>query len=317
MICFCILMLRFAPGRDGGSESALDTLLASKAPDEEMFRYLPNNSHVIVFIRARSVAKSEAFRELSRRLPDPSKWENAFEESTGLPPSQMKRVVLSLRPGNILNASEIVLVCRTDEPIKAADIIANMKHSMQQDEKVRSYTIYTSNVESFCIVRNDLILFGPTATVREILLRDSPPELSSGMETAMRVADFSKDIAYVANAKDMLRKYPWVKSAGLLWSPELRDALIRTDAAAGEVSFGREIDSRETVFCKDIETARELISIQKELAAKIKADTKSSPAMLRVLASTRWSLEGSRIIETSKTDVDTYVEFVQQNQMSR
>jgi hypothetical protein len=117
----------------------------------------------------------------------------------------------------------------------------------------------------------------------------------------------------------MLRKYPWINRAGLAWwSPELGDALIRTDAAAaGEISFGQVIDSRETVFCKDIETARELRSVQKELAAKIKADPKSSPAMLRALASKRWSLEGSRIIETTTTDVDTFVELVQQNQKLR
>jgi hypothetical protein len=283
---------------------------ASK-PDREMMRYLPSNSQLIFSIRPGPVAESEAFR----RLPELRKLETKFEETTGLPTSQLTRVMFGGSAGSHPDATEFVGVCRTKNPVIVADILANMKDSNYREEKAGKYTIYKNDKHAFCVAEKDLVLFGPPRTIRETLLREGPPELSSGLQTAIGEADFSKGVMYVANAKDILRKDSFLQNEGAAgWSQELTDAMIRANAVmVVEMTFSKAIEWRMKICCKDAASAKELKSLKDEAIAKVKADPNTSRPVLKRLASERWSLDSSRLIGTQKIDVDTLVELAEQN----
>jgi len=216
--------------------------------------------------------------------------------------------------GGSEDSDGFVGVCRTNGPVSAADILANMKDSKFREEKVGKYTIHTKNKASFCVAQKDLILFGPSTTIQETLLRKGPPELSTGLQTAIRAADFSKGVVTVANAKDILRKGSRLDStriAGL--SQELADAVIRATAAGVlEITFGKAIEWRVQVCCKDAATARELKKLNDEANTKAEADPNTSKQDLKILASERWSQDESRLIGTGKIDVETVVELIDQ-----
>jgi hypothetical protein len=293
----------------GGGRHYLPFGLLGAGPDEEMMRYMPSNSQVILSIRAGSVAQTEAFRELARQLPELRKLETAIEESSGLAPSEFTHLLL----GGTAN-SEALCVCRTRNPVRASDIIANKHQSKHREEKVGNFTIYTSGIESFCVVQERLIVFGTAATIRETLLRGGPPQLSSGLEAAIRTGDFSRDVVCAVNAKDVLRKNPHLitNSVGGL-SKEVADAMIDANTAVVlEISLGKAIECRATVCCKDKASANELRKLQEKSISRIRSDPMTSKPVLRSLASERWSVDGSRIIGVATIDVDTFVELVKQ-----
>src|SRR5262249_15243908 len=143
-------------------------------------------------------------------------------------------------------------------PVVVTDILANRKDSRYRQEKVNKFTIYRKSNDSFCVAQQYLVLFGTPTTVRETLLREGPPDLSTGLQTAIRAADFSKAVVFAANAKDIARKFP-LAGQGVFKSQELADAAIRADAAVvHEVTFSKAIEWRSKVCCKDATTAKEL-----------------------------------------------------------
>src|SRR5262249_29822141 len=70
-------------------------------------------------------------------------------------------------------------------------------------------------------------------------------------------------------------------------------------------TFGKAIEWRAKVCCKDAATAKELKRLQDETIAKAKADPSTPKPVLKNLASQRWSLDKSRIIGTGKINLDT------------
>jgi len=210
---------------------------AAEAPEPELLRYLPNYSQIIISIRPPSIAKSQLFRRLARRSAKIRKLEAEFEEGSGLPLARVKQMMISM-VGN----DEPVVVCRMDSTIHVADMFANMKEPRfkYSEEKVAGHIIHVKNrADAFCIVREDLVLFGHFDTLQAILLREGSPELSGGLKTAMHCADFSKDCVVVMNSKDLLRKVWSLLRLEAKEPHELMDAIMLADAAvAAEASFG-------------------------------------------------------------------------------
>jgi hypothetical protein len=307
--------IRFTSGEGGFGDSVLDWLAESTPPDPEMMRYLPSNSQLVYSIQARAVAKSEVFRELSRRLPELRKLETALEEGSGLPPSQLTRVMIGGRVSRDPLATEFVCVCWTKSAVTAADILANMKDANYREEKVGKFTMHTKQETSFCVAEKDVVLFGPPAIIRKTLLREGSPELSSGLRTAIRAADFSRSVVIAGNAKDVLRKDSGFGTTGVAgWTQELTDATIRANAAVViEFTFKEAMEWRQKTCCKDRATAEELKRLQDEAIETIKADPNTPKPLLKVLASAHRSLDESKIVETGSIDVDTILKLVQQD----
>jgi hypothetical protein len=307
-LCSVVLILVGALVIGTSRDGLLNPLFVSAAPDQEMMRYLPSNSQLVVSICPGPVVESAAYRDVCRRVPQVARSEAQIEEKVGLPPSQVTRVIIGG------NGEAAVFVCRTKNPIVIADLLANMKDARYRQEKVGRYTIYKKINDAFCVAQDKLILFGPPDTLRETLLREGQPDLSSVLQSAIRAADFSKDVVIAANAKDILRKDSRLDSTKVGgWSQEVTDAAIRANAAVVyEITFGKAIESLTTMCCKDTTTAKELKALQEEAVAKAKDDPKTPRALRKSLALQRWALDGPRIVGTTTIDVDTFVELVEQ-----
>jgi hypothetical protein len=319
-----IMLLVMSTSPNDHSDSVLDRLFRSKGtpPDQEMMRYLPNNSQFVLSIRIESIVKSQVERNLSQMWPDDiRKQRTVFEETSGLPFDEITHMMIY---GVSSNLDAWICVVRTKNPVRITDMFANMKDAKYHEEKVGKYMLYVKPVvrglrdflgngiadkeQSFCVVEKNLVVFGPHTSIQQTLLRDGPAELSTGLKTAIRETDFSKDIACATNAKDLLRKLPSI--------PQAAEAIIHADATiAAEVDYNKGVEWRVKIMCKDAATAQEIKQLLEKTAADAKADPKTPKVVLAIITPERWSLHQSRIVGTGTIDRETLRQSIEQDNL--
>jgi hypothetical protein len=182
---------------------------------KEEMTYFPNNTQVVISVRADQIRDSKLFKDLKADLGAIAmdKGSEALEGFIGIPLDNLNRVVAA-GPANSGPNNDVVVVVRTNKPVKAADIITTIQKRAPnidyQETKVAGKSVYeprprgggisSPNAEGFCVVDSKLVVFGKVDTLKSVLNRGKAPELSDRMNSLLKSADFSKAVTLVAQS---------------------------------------------------------------------------------------------------------------------
>jgi hypothetical protein len=182
---------------------------------KEEMTYFPNNTQVVMSVRADQIRDSKLYKDLKADLGSIAmeKGSEALEGFIGIPLDNIDRVVVA-GPANSGPNNDVVAVVRTNKPVKAADIIATYQKRTPNidymETKVAGKTVYeprpraggipSQNTEGFCVVGSKLVVFGKVDTLKSVLNRGKAPELSDRMNGLLKSADFSKAVTIVAQS---------------------------------------------------------------------------------------------------------------------
>src|SRR5262249_9166477 len=153
-----------------------------------------NNPNVVVSVKVDDLMASDSWKELEKTVPNFNKGMEDMEKEVGLTPTAIAHVLVGGQGGG---KEEPVAVVRTKKDITAADLLAKIKNGKYTDVKVNKYTMYQGEQPSyskippkaFCVVDSKLVVYGRADTLRAVLERDKKPELSSGLQTALKETD--------------------------------------------------------------------------------------------------------------------------------
>jgi hypothetical protein len=177
-----------------------------------------------------------------------------------------------------------VVVLRTTKAIKATDIVAAKQGSSFKEEKVNGNTVYHSDrgSMSFCVAESKVVIYGQLDRVKEVLERNKKPRFTTGLETALKQADFSDTIAFAADVREV--------GQGFALGPMTRE---NTEGVAGSIQIKSDVRARVIALCKDSQSAAD---IKKWLDGELENFKKIAPGVLqKILDDVSISTSGSKV----------------------
>lgn len=223
----------------------------------ESMKFLPNNPNFVVSVKVDDLMASDSWKELEKTMPNFKKGTEDMEKETGLTPAAIAHVLMG---GQGEGKEEPVVVVRTKKQVTASDLLAKIKNGKYTEVKVNKYAMQQGEQSSyskiapkaFCVVDAKLVVYGRADTLRAILERDKKPELSSGLQTALKETDLTKPIAFAVDFKDIMAKANRRPS-----KDPLSQGMGMVEALAGQATFNPDRITA-TALCKDAEAADNL-----------------------------------------------------------
>jgi hypothetical protein len=185
----------------GGGVGAWWWFVWRTGPPDEV-RYLPSGTVSVRWQRVDQLRNSAIYKEVAAVGKD-TEFEN-FDKQFGIAAAEVDTRLVG---GSRGAGAESVTVLRTKSSVQAAAIKDKLRgggNTEFTETKVGKYTMYESKVggQSFCVADSKVVVYGTAKTLRNVLERDKAPEFSSGMQAAMKKADFSKTETKVNDYSD-------------------------------------------------------------------------------------------------------------------
>lgn len=233
-------------------------------------KYLPNNCQMIVAVRPEPILNSDAYKNIKKEVPT---WEpeKDIEQLAGIPVSNMQQVIIGVSAGAD-NNQDAVFVIKTVKTVSADDIKSKKTGITPQETKVRDITLYEVFGQAWCLPDSKTVLIGKGDTLKKVLERDKPAELSDGLRGALKDADFSKSLTMAMDSKEMYAK---MKKSGVdfekAWEKiGIANPMGDIDGGAYQVDVGKDIKFQSVMLCKDSKTAEDIKKISDGMAAFLK-----------------------------------------------
>ena len=296
-------------------------------------KFFPDGTQYVVSIRVDEALNSSVWKTIKKDLPGnfDQMMTKEFSNGTGLGVDKIERLVVAgsvpkfgaqqavppvQRPGvgkggvrQPVQAPPppdmgMIMIMTTKESVKASDITAldEKKGQKYTESSVGKYTVYSPdgwNGAYFCVVDSKTVVLTQTKKeLEDVLKRDKKPELSSGMETAIKKADFSQTVAFALNLKDMIPKE--MLNAGARGGPDF-SIVGRITAVTGYLKAGSDLSWNISAICDDAKTAQELKTTLEGFNAMAKMMMGGQKEVADMIDKTKYVVDGSTV--TSKGSV--------------
>lgn len=228
-------------------------------------RYLPDNTQAVVSLRPEQVLNSDAYKELKKEImadqrSSSSDPEKEFEQVSGLPLNNMQQVVVGFSAGG---NSEGIIVVKTVKPV-TADEIKSKRGGSPPETKVGNYSVYEAFPMAWCVAEPKIVVFGKLDQLKKVLERNKDAELSAGLKTALKHADFSKSAVMAVDVKEVYAKTKEEsKKQGVDFDKMIDQIGIANpmgdiDAMTYSLDVGKDIKYQSVSLCKDSKTAEDM-----------------------------------------------------------
>ncbi len=244
-------------------------------------KYLPSKTQVVYSIQVEKAINSDLVKQVRSNSKDDPFDDKGIEKRFGLPLSNIERMTFA---GSTTDSREIVMILRTRQVVKAADIKSTLGNSKFEGITVGKFTIYQASddsQESFCVAEDKVVVFGPFITLQGIMQRGKKPELPEAMQTALDKADFSTTFAFAINVKDIRKETEGDKKngtspvtklardlAGLMSKDNskeqaelLENQFANVETLSGSMNIKSDVTATCTAVCKNSSSCEDLKKI--------------------------------------------------------
>jgi hypothetical protein len=269
--------------------------------------YLPSDSQLVGSLRVDQLVNSEFYKQIKKEIggDDAESFEKGLEKTSGLAVANIERITYG---GLISGSTEYVVVVRTKQPVKAADLIANNKHTGFKEAKVGRFSLQENGADSFCVVEDRRVIYGDAKALRAVLERDKKPELSDGLRAAMKQTDFGQTLAVAVNFKDLRDKLPDLGPSKEAMEAVGFDIVNSIDGLAVKANVGADAAVSVTVVCGDAKGAEDVRKVL-DGALVLARRSKAVPKELADLLDAPTSVSGSNVTLSQTVKADTVVKL--------
>ncbi|MDW8264426.1 MAG: hypothetical protein RMJ52_03735 [Gemmataceae bacterium] len=267
-------------------------------------QYLPDNCHIIGSLRIEQIRtspswnylKTELSKELAKDLPmETDQFSSLVENLIGVPVDQVAQVIVGGTLGSDMTP-DLVVVIRTNKPVTTSQIEGRKKELSFQKVSVGKHTVYAASDVAFCVPEQQVVLWAKSAdTFKKILERTGRPQISDGMQQALKQIDFSQSLALAINYKDLGAVLAQAaKSTG----PVMFDVNEIFDfnwslATTYQIQLDKTISLVSTAICRDKEAARESKVLADAMLVLLKRLKIFSKELQDILASYECNVSGT------------------------
>jgi hypothetical protein len=338
---FASLLPTFVAGRAARRPSRLTLLpvfaaswLAFSRPAAAALplNYLPDGTTMLISVHLQEVCDSSFYQNMKKEIPDFSKGEAGFAAESGVAPEDIAQVTMAGNLAGKGDEGQPTIIIKTRSAITADKIRETMKpQSYQKDFKIDQikagqYTIYdpsfqfqfqqaggkTFHGEAFVVVENDVVLESRNIeSLKKILQRGKPAELSETMHGLLKDADAAKTLVYAIDLKTVAGDEEFAKNLqrnlGLLLEKngEMIKA-VESFALDGSLK-GDDSVLRATLVCKDAATAddakKAVEGAQEMLRMIVKASPRAPHDVAASVDSVALTVDGAKIKADGKVNV--------------
>jgi hypothetical protein len=266
-------------------------------------KFLPDNCQLLGVVRVEQLLKSPAFQLLVKEAPLVAREEKAIAANLPLPLDQIDRIVLG---GGVMGEEEGLFVIRTRATI-LPETVAWSTSRVDPPKKVKvgkddKYDLYQRRHESYCVVGENLLVFGKESALRAVLARDAAPALSAHLATALKDADLMATVAFALDVESVRNKR---RSEPAPFIPGLQVARVEaaTDSLALTVKFGDQIEVSAVARATAADKSEKLTDEAKAFAAfhqtSLKRD-RGVPDEVLDIFKFNVAVEGKRVTASTK-----------------
>jgi hypothetical protein len=266
-------------------------------------KYLPDGSQFVATVNVEELLASKAYKQLSTDLKKSEK-DFKTEEEFGLSVSD----IASVQIGGLMSGGKPdgVVALRIRKSVKGSELTAKIKGDKFKEEAVGKYTLYTRNNDALCVPESNVVLIGEPASLRKVLQRDKAADLSPGLKTAMKDADFSKTLAVAVSLKDVPKN--GLNQFGMGGADEM---VKGAEAFTASVAVKSDISWKLSVTFKDSKTADDVKKMIDGAVTMVKANKMLPPDAVAILDSMKTETSGSRVENRGTIDVSKVSKAVQ------
>ena len=210
-------------------------------------KYLPDNCQMVGVVRVAQLLGSPAYQQFKKASPQCAKQEATIAGNMPLPLDQIDRIVFG---GGVTGGGEDegLWVVHARTKIDPEHVIwAKTRFDLPAKEKVGKYEVHTRRTESYCIVGDDLLVFGRLNLLRAVLERDKAPTFSSALDAALKDTDLTATVAFTLDVTAIRSKR---RGETLPFIPGLQ--MVRAEAATNGLAlmakFGEQIEVSATAL---------------------------------------------------------------------
>ena len=212
---------------------------AAKPPDliAAEAKYLPDHCQMVGIVRVKQILESPAYKQLRKESPMVRNQEKALADNMPLPLEQIEQIVFG---GAVTGDEEGLFVVRTRKKIDAADVVWS-KNRVDPPIKqlVHKSMMYRRRSESYCLVAEDLLLFGRASAIEAVLERAAPTDFSAALDKALTAADLTATVVFALDVPAIHKKrvggpVPFIPGLNMKLAEALTEGLALT-AKFGEM----------------------------------------------------------------------------------
>ena len=191
----------------------------------EARRYFPNDCLIVGTANVDEFTSSSFYQQLQKDLPASESGQREIERGMGIALGNIIRITFAAGGKSALSDNAEMVATIRLKKAAAADIkadvkVASFKKDFKYEEvKIAGLTAYEQTYRfsfdgekgerhhgaAFCLPESTLVVMCPDLeTLKRILGRDKPPELSEGMQNAMSATDYTKTFAVAVNFKGLM-----------------------------------------------------------------------------------------------------------------
>ncbi len=280
--------------------------------------YMPGDSEILASVRLDQLLTSNAYKQVEKELPPQVKQmisSAKAQNEIGLQLSNVDRIVVG---GAMDSKNQFVVAVRTKQPVKAEDMVNQIKGKKFTGTKVGSYTLYetaSEGGEGFCVANKKLVLFGPNKSLRDVLQRNKKPTFSAGLSAAMKEADFSRTIVLAMAPKPAAARprgpagFPFPGAMPFGGGDDLEGAVLQVKVTA-------DVSVSVVVLCKDSATATAAKKKLDEGMTQMKSN-QMVPKDISNAINVKTSVSGRKVTATTDIKVAPLIQAVKSSGLDR
>ncbi len=254
------LLLNRTPGLYSVAVLTLLTAVVSptsaqhSSSSDDVTRYVPDDCRYIISVRLGQFLQSGIWKAIQEDIKSLRDLKKDFQEHTHFSMEQIDRVSLA-GAGTEPRKEAFFWIWHVGPSLKAADLIARFKLENHKKIEINGQTLYESlkkDDDSYGVIGEKTILWGPTQKIRAILVRNGKPKLNHDLETALKQADFSKTLAFAGWPE--VKDFPEKKDSSLSGFEKFLKQVL---GIAGSVQADEDLAVKLDVVFHDAETAED------------------------------------------------------------
>jgi hypothetical protein len=264
-------------------------------------KFMPSDAQALVSIKVDELLNSAVWKDAAKENKEIENGLAMFEKASGIPLKDIERVTLGVPK----EPDHMIAAVRTKTAHKASELTAALAKSdlgeiKFKESKVGSFTVYEPEVDgppAFCVAEDKLIVVGMAKDLKAVLERNKKPEFSSGLQSALKQADFGKTVTFAASAKGLIPK-------GGKAPPGLD--VDKIEGFAGWIKVGSDVQVEASVLCSDSKTADSLKTAIEGMLGFVKA----LPDVPKEINDIKFSTSGSRVVARVTVKGSTLTELI-------
>ncbi|HTU91537.1 MAG TPA: hypothetical protein VMF69_15750, partial [Gemmataceae bacterium] len=216
---------------------------------------------------------------------------------------------------NGTGANDSIFVLHTKKAIDAAQLRSQNPNVTYSERKVGKYLLQepqNASTEAFCVLDKKRLVIGEKKALEAVLMRDKNPEFTNNLQEAIKQLDFSKTIAFAADAQSGRSAI----GGGLgRFGPQnnIFGTLGKTRAIVAQAKIDADVRVTITLICEDAASANDVKKMIDGFAVMVR-NSKSSPKEINDLLEWNLKVDDNKVTGSNTFKVGPLIKAFKQQQ---